>query len=622
VNRPWERPSAGLPMLSRAAILTATIVLAAVAAHAPLYRAGYVQDDHLAVEESATVARGDLSAIFSGSYWEGARGQDRTLYRPITVLSYAFERKISGSPNPLLSHALNVLLHVLAALALAALAHRLGGSGWGAAGAGLLFALHPVLTEAVANVVGRAEILAALFTLLALLAQSASGRWEPPGARATAGSETSHRLASWGAAALVFLALGSKETAIAGVGLLVLQEILFRPPSRGRIRPWLVDRGAALAPSALAVVLHVILRIRALEAVALAQRVPPADNPLVPLEGAERLATALAIAARYARLVFLPVRLSADYSGDVIATERTLLAPRPLLGLAFLAAWVVLAVLPLLLLRRRGSAGTVPGLARQVSFSAALFLLPYLVIGNLLFRVGAGMAERFLYLPTAGYCLLLAVVMGRLVKGEIAFVPASLSQLRRLVGLAFALLLAGFAIGTASRCLEWRSDRALFEAATRVSPLAPRARFIVATLDAREGKADEALRGIEAVLRLLPEYLPAWVQKGVLLGQRGDIAGAEAACREAIRIGPEYGLAHFNLGLALRREGRLAEAERSLRRAVLWDPSLDPAWTELGNVLLEQRRYAPAADAFARALALGRSAVAPRLKEARRLAGT
>ncbi len=601
---------------ARLALAAAAIAAAGILSHLPLAGAGYVQDDHLAVEDNAVVTRGDVGAIFSGSYWQGARGEDRTLYRPVTILSYALEQKLTGRPSPFVSHLVNVLLHVLTALALAALARRIGGSGAAATAAGLLFALHPVLTEAVANVVGRAEILAALFTLAALLAQSAA---------AAAGSAGSRRLASWGAAACLFLALGSKETAIAGVGLLAVQELLFRPPSAGKLRLWLVDRAAALAPSALAVVLHGILRIRALEAVLPLQTVPAADNPLVRLDGVERIATALAIAARYARLLILPVPLSADYSGHVIAAEESLLAPRPLAGAAFLATWLLLAALPILVLatRRRSAAAraSVPGLILGVSFAATLFLFPYLVIGNLLFRVGAGLAERFLYLPCAGYCLVLALVTGRAAEGEIAFAPGSLAQRRRLVALSLTLLLSGFAILTATRCFEWRSDRTIFEAAARVNPASPRAHYIVATLDTREGRSADALQRIETVLRLWPEYLAAWVQKGVVLGQQGDSAGAEAACREAIRLAPEYAPAHSNLGIALHRRGRLADAERSLRRALLWDPALDQAWAELGNVLFEQRRFREAAEAYARARALGRSAVTPRLREARRLAG-
>jgi tetratricopeptide (TPR) repeat protein len=608
----------------RLALAAAAIAAAGILSHLPLAGAEYVQDDHLAVEDNVVVTRGDLGVIFAGSYWQGARGEDGTLYRPVTILSYALEQKLTGRPSPLVSHLVNVLLHVLAALALAALARRIGGSRGAAVIAGLLFALHPVLTEAVANVVGRAEILAALFTLAALLAHTATGIWNPAGAAPTAGTAGSRRLASWGAAAFLFLALGSKETAIAGVGLLVVQELLFRPPSAGKLRLGLIDRAAALAPSALAVVLHGILRIRALEAVFPLQTVPAADNPLVRLDGVERIATALAIAARYARLLILPVPLSADYSGHVITAEGSLLAPHPLAGAAFLAIWLLLALLPILVLaaRRRSAAprSSVPVLVLGVSFAAALFLFPYLVIGNLLFRVGAGIAERFLYLPCAGYCLVLALVIGRVAEGEIAFVPGSLAQRRRLVGLALTLLLSGFAMLTAVRCFEWRNDRTVFEAAARVNPASPRAHYIVATLDTREGRYADALRGIDTVLRLWPEYLAAWVQKGVVLGQQGDSAGAEAACREAIRLAPDYAPAHSNLGIALHRMGKIVGAEQSLRRALLWDPALDQAWAELGNVLFEQRRFREAAEAYARALALGRSAVAPRLKEARRQA--
>ncbi len=622
-DRLLSPPTSPFPA-TRTLLVAAAIVLVALLSHAPLRHAGYVQDDHLAVEGNTAVARGQLDAIFAGSYWEGARGDDRTLYRPVAILSFAIERALTGQPDPFVSHLVNVLLHALVSLSLAALARRIGASGLAAAAAGLLFALHPVLTEAVANVVGRAEILAALFTLGALLAYSATGPWAAGAGAGDRRRPAVERIAAWGAAALVFLALGSKETAIAGVGLLVVADLLFRPRPRGELRAVLVDRAAALAPVALAVELHVILRIRALQALILAQTVPAVDNPLVRLDGVERLATALAIAGRYARLLFLPARLSADYSGNVIDAEGSVLAPRPIAGLLFLAAWAVLALLPLLLpARRRIGAANVPAplLVRQLSLGAALFLLPYLVIGNLLFRVGAGMAERFLDLPCTGFCLLLAVLMGRLVEGEIAFVPASLSQLRRLVGIAFALLLAGFAFTTLPRCVEWESDRTVFEAAARDYPKSPRANYIVATLDAREGRTREALARIEQVLRLWPDYLPGWVQKGVLLGQLGDIAGAEAACREATRVGPAYGRGYSNLGLALHRLGRLDEAERALRKAVLWDASLDQAWAELGNVLFEQRRYARAAAAYARAAALGRSAVAGRLAEARRLAG-
>src|SRR6185503_2833007 len=114
------------------------------------------------------------------------------------------------------------------------------GAPWLAAfAAGALFAVLPGPTEAVANVVGRAEVLAGLCRLAAVLVVR----------EATPSRE---RRASWGAGALVLLGLGSKEPAICALTLMAAAELLFRPRK-------LVDRLAMLAPSVLAVVVYLIL---------------------------------------------------------------------------------------------------------------------------------------------------------------------------------------------------------------------------------------------------------------------------------------------------------------------------------------------------------------------------
>ncbi len=567
----------------------AAVLFAALLPYAPLLGAGYVQDDHLAVEDNPIVARGDLAEIFSTSYWEGARGNDRSLYRPVPIASFALERRLAGAPSPRLSHAVNVLLHAGVSLALLALARRIGLGRRAAPIAAILFALHPVHTEAVANVVGRSELLAALFAIGALLAMSRTGPWR---AGDGTGEETvpasRARLASWSAAGLVFLALGSKETALALLPLLVVQEILFRRPGEGGRRELLLDRLAAFAPVALAVALIAALRVAALEAVFLLQRVPAADNPVVGLEAAPRIFTSLAIAARYAWRIVFGFPLAADHSGAVLAVEPSLAAPLPLLGLLVLAALGALALAP----RRFG---------RAASLAASLFLLPHLVVGNLLFPIGAGLAERLAYLPSAGIHLLAGLAAER----ALDRVPG-----RRALAGAVALLVAVaalFAARTWTRSIEWRSDRSIFEAAARVNPGSPRAHYVVATLDHREGRPDLALPRIEKVLDLWPTHLAAWTEKAVLLGKAGDLRGAETAAREAIRLDPFHSLAHFNLGVALHRMGRLAEAERALRKAVLLDPRHDASWAELGHVRHEKGDAAGAAEAYRRAVALGRS---------------
>ena len=183
----------------------AAVLLSGVLALAPLRHSEYIQDDHLAIEQNPIVARGDLGEILSTDYWAGAQGSDQGLYRPTTIASYAWEVALCGGADPYVSHVVNLGLHVAVSWVLLMLALRLGVGLFGATVAGLLFALHPQHVEPVANVVGRAELLAALGGLGALLLWTRTARWnsDPPPSAAGA------RAAAWGAAAALLVGMGA-----------------------------------------------------------------------------------------------------------------------------------------------------------------------------------------------------------------------------------------------------------------------------------------------------------------------------------------------------------------------------------------------------------------------------
>jgi hypothetical protein len=210
-------------------LAAAAVIAAAVfASHYPLLRARYVQDDHVAVEHSPVVASGDPSAIVGASYWEGARGGDRTLYRPVTVATYAAERAATGTPNPHVSHTINLILHAAVSWLLFLVAVRVGLDPWAAAIAALLFAVTPSKAEAVANVVGRAELLAALFSLGAVRLSLETGR----------------RAAAWGAAACVLLACASKGRASSRSRSSPLPRLRFPGGAGSTLRTWSRPRSA------------------------------------------------------------------------------------------------------------------------------------------------------------------------------------------------------------------------------------------------------------------------------------------------------------------------------------------------------------------------------------------
>ncbi len=538
------------------------VVLACAVAYLPTRSAGFIQDDHPIVDMNPVVHRGDLGEIFSTDYWGGVGGSETNLFRPITILSFVLERGADGRVNPARAHLVNVVIHALASLALAALALRLGSSRCTSLLAGVLFAVHPIHVSVVAGLVGRAEMLALLFIVLALLAQSAAGDWDLGGTE-TPSKPRRRRVAAWSAAAFVFLALGSKEVAVCAPLLLVAFEAVLRPRPRGGRAGWLLDRAAALAPTALAVVGFLVLRTHALGVFPGTQRARLADNLLVGLDGIERAATALGIAGRSLRLLVFPHPLSADYSGPVIATYGSLLAPLPLLGLCTLASLTWLAVRPIPSRRFTPS-------ARRLSFASLLFLLPYLVVGNLLVLVGIAFAERLLYVPSSGFCLLLAIACTRAMPSLEAdgWIPRRPARAVA-VAVVVVVVISAATWRCVAACRDWKSDVSVMEASARATPASPRVQFTLGKIRLDQGRPGEALPYFERATQLWPNYSWAWYERGLLeLRPGGDAASGEESLRRAVRANPMHPDSSAALAEVLAAHGRWVEAERFFRRAV------------------------------------------------------
>jgi tetratricopeptide (TPR) repeat protein len=401
----------------------------------------------------------------------------------------------------------------------------------------------------------------------------------------------------------VFLALGAKEVALATLPLLLALVALAPRSAEAPRRALAIDRAAALAPIALAVLVYGLLRARATSTFAGLQEVHPFDNPLVALDGFERAWTALAILARYVVLLAAPFGLTADYSGPAVPVEITLLAPRPLLGLATLGSLVALVTLPVL----RSTAST-----RLLAFSSLLFLAPYAIVGNLLFDIGAAVAERLLYLPSAGFCAFVGLLLG----GALERDPRAPGRRARLATVALGLLLAGLALQTWARCQDWRNEETLFRAAVQVDPASPRAHLILGRIEAERGNLALALDHFDRALEAYPALFAAWLERGSALARMERIVEARDSFARAVEHGPLHPMGHLNLGIAESRLNRPGSAERALRKALLHDPELDKAWAQLGNLALARRDKAGAVRCYRRAIALGRHDLEPRLAEA------
>jgi len=531
---------------------------------------GFVFDDRVIIEQNPLIRSLDgIPRLFVTPYWTG-EGRANRLYRPLTTATFALNRAL-GNGGPSGFHLVNALLHGTSAVLLFLLLVRLFRLRWMALGASALFAVHPVLTESVAGLVGRAEILSTLFLLAALLLDR--------------GGEGGRGPAVLGSLGFFFLALLSKENALAYPALLILTDLLLGPPKGTSRRGRRGEIAAALAVAAV----YLLLRWKVLGSLMETSAIPEVDNLLVGVPAWRRILTGLALSARYLGLFLFPARLSADYSAREIEPVSGILDPACWLGIAVAGAFLILFHR----FRRR----LVP-LSWGMGFAAVSFFL----VSNIPFPVGTIFAERLLYLPLAGLCA---------GAGFLASVAAE--KRPRTVAAVGAAVLALLAARTWERNRDWRDDFSLFRSAARVSPRSARVHYNLGNAYRRRGEPARAEESYRACLEIYPDFEPAGRNLGVVLVELGRGAEAIEFFRQALERHPESASLHNNLGNAYRSLGRGAEAEAEYNRALEMGPSSADARNNLGALFLDRGDAAWAEVEFREAIRLSPDRIAFRV---------
>lgn len=477
-----------------------------------------------------------LRALVAEPYWPATF--QGALWRPATLLSFALDYRVGAGPHWF--HVVNVLWAGLATGLLTLLAASLAGTGIGLA-TGLLFAVHPVHVEAVANVVGRAELIAAAAyaaALLCALRAAHDRRW----------------LAGVALAAAV--AIGAKEHAAtlpAAVVLVLLSQ--GHAPKRA-----LVPAVAAAIPVLAYFVARVGVAHGMLDVRGLAPGLEGLDLP-------RRAWAMLALSLQWWRLLLAPVRLSADYSPAQVAVATGLTSAHLGAAAAWLAAgWAAWR------LRRR---------APTVALGTAWLLLTLLPVANLV-PTEILLAERTLYLPSWGF--LLAAVSA----------AALLPWPRRSAAGAVGILVALGAARSALRTGVWRDDETWFAALVQDAPRSYRTLWMRGNDAFRAGRwgtgerllreASQAAPGIPGPLEDLADYY----------ARAGAWPLAEGALRRAIAAAPDRARPWRLLVDVLERSGDTAAASATAERAAARFPGDTATLGEAAAVLLANGRCAQA----------------------------
>lgn len=582
------------------------LLFVAVAAYVNALGNGYAYDDNHIVAMNPVVTHAEWGKALLGPYWYDAL-PGSGLYRPVTVASFAAQWHAWGG-SPLGFHAVNLLLDAAVCLLVLALLSRFLPRMPALIGA-LIFAVHPVHVEAVANVVGAGELLAALSFLGACLLYLDGAGWGP--------NRRAARTA--GLAILYVLGLGAKENAATLPGVLVLLEF-FRGSGRGAAERSAEDGlGARLRREApvfvsLVAVLGAYLVVRASVLGTVTGELPaPA---LRGLTSTDRLLTALTVWPQYVRLLVFPLNLSADYTPAVLLVAHTVNAE------VLLGGVIVVALAALAWEVRRSSPA--------VALGIAWFFVTILPVSNLLVPAGILLAERTLYLPSVGFALIVGALAAKVTSS------AGVSARRLLGGVA---VVAGGAlfVRTVIRNPTWMSSYTVLNTLAQQHPESSTALQHRAEGLERVGDVKDAARLYAAAVTLAPKNYGLNVEIGAFYGRLKEYARADSTLRHAIRLIPDAPPAYRFLAEELLRQGRGREANRvaleglakagpdrqlwaavsesyvlkddlpaavRARRAALGvDPESSADWRRLAELLTALGRTAEADSARARALA-------------------
>ena len=429
----------------------ALIALAALA-FSNSFTAGLALDNQVLVAGDPRireVTSQNVGQILSHTFWwpNGEAG----IYRPLTTLTYLFNYAILGNGSqPAGYHWINFLLHAVNVLLVFALMLRLlagcpsdsdtlrtgveksldaartsACATRAAFAVAALWAVHPVLTESVTNIVGRADLLAGMAVLGGFLLYLKSAE------------ATGLRRAGWLAGLAFATAAGafSKESAVVLPGVILLYELACRfEERRQRLRGLVWGCVATVGPIGL-----MLWQRSQVLASSPAAEFPFVDNPIAGADFWTGRLTAIQVLGRYLWLTIWPRKLSADYSYSQIPLAHG--------SLWDWIAWIAIAAIVFLI-------GVAFRRQRMIFFFACFGFLNLLPASNLLFPIGTVMAERLLYLPLVGWLACLVLLVERFRRTEVAV----------------AVIVAAFAIRTWVRNLDWKDDLTMARAGVAASP--------------------------------------------------------------------------------------------------------------------------------------------------------
>ena len=516
---------------------------------------GFVFDDYAVIIENKYLKLPGINfaSFFNHSYFNIAGGE--ASYRPLATLSYYLTYAIAGL-NPFFYHLLSLILHMVNVVLVYLLFNLILKHRFAALIAGLLFACHPALTEAVDCISYNEDLLAAVFFLLAFLFYLKSSTHNLRSSRFNYGLS------------LFFFLLGllSKEMAITLPAIILLYDVSIKNEvdrqsfSLQQILSTIKDRG--LFYSGYMVVSLLYLSIRFFVLYNPQESIKPIYGNLV-----ERIIFLPGHIFSFIKLAFFPVNLTADY---VFSYPHHFFAISNLIGFIFVAGLVVLSVF-------------VFKNSKEIFFGIWWFFITLFPVYNII-PIYNPFAERFLYIPLIGFCMLVAIAFNTLMNQRLS----ATVTVKVLSSLAIIILLSFYATVTISRNRDWKDSLTLWSKTLMNSPNSNIAHGSLGRAYQDLGRLEEAIREYKKAIEIFPDDYKAYYNLGVIYDRQGALKEAVANYKRTIVINPAFINAHFNLGNIYHNQGLLDEAIHQYRKVTELDAADFEARNNLGVVYARQ----------------------------------
>ena len=513
---------------------------------------GFVFDDYAVIVENKHIKdfSGSLPAFFNNSYFTIAGGEGS--YRPIATLSYFVIHSFAGL-DPFYFHLSSVLLHALNVILVYLFFFLMLGDRFKAILGGLLFACHPVLTEPVDCIAFNEDLLAAFFFLSALnlyvkcMANGAAGP-------------------AYLLSLLCYLCgLLAKEMAITLLPIMLLYDLTFGENSGqplsikyilGTVKSrWLIYLGYALIS-----IIYLVLRFVIFT--------HPADG-VKPHFGDlfERLLYLPNHIFSFVKLAILPLDLKVEY---VFSYPQSFWDVSQLIGFVFVTGLVVSSFF---LFRH----------FKEIIFGIWWFLITLFPVYNIV-QIFNPIAERYLYLPIIGFCLVVPIILFGI------FSRASTRALTANMAALFVVLamLGVYATTTVARNRDWKDGFTLWSKTVIQSPDSGVAHGSLGRAYQEQGLLKEAVVAYETAIRLMPNHYKAYYNLGVVYDQKGELSKAVDNYKKSIRIYSGFANAHFNLANIYHKRGLTDDAIRHYIKVIELVPDDVEARNNLGVAFAAQ----------------------------------